>query len=185
MIQAKKIFIIYVCVAFLINFPYVILQVTHQVTLSYSGFGLDSSGVLYIGTDSSIEKYLNGEQIGKILKPSRGYAFAVQNDDTILLSTASIVYTMDLDGNILTQREDIGTETFNQLQKKNKLFLANDGKTYRLKLIFGRTCVVSEEGEMIYQMPLLDYIASSVFFCSIFANFIVIPIIVYKWRKGS
>lgn len=73
-----------------------------SVTISYKGFGIDSKGTLYIGKDSVIEKVNDGKVMVTISpKTSREYAFAIKEDDTILLSTASTVYTLDLSGNAI------------------------------------------------------------------------------------
>ena len=59
-------------------------------------------------------------------KTSRGYAFTIQKDDTILLSTASSIYTLDLSGNVIDKQEDVGTKTFNELQKAKKIFITQE-----------------------------------------------------------
>ena len=128
-----------------------------KATITYSGFGVDSAGILYIGKDDVIEKYENNKLLGTISpQTSRGYAFTLQEDDTILLSTASNVYKLDLAGKVLDKWEDEGTSTFNKLQYIRK-FKAKDGREYLMKLQLGRTVICSGD-DVIYKMPMLDYI---------------------------
>ena len=152
------------------------------VSISYNGFAIDSLDNLYVGKENKIEKYYNDVLIGTIdPQTSRAYAFTIK-DDTILLSTTSTVYTLDLNGNIVSEREDYELETFNMLQHQ-KNFTAANGKTYFLKSSFGRKKIVSEDGNVIYNMPVKDYIVKLMFIAAFISAFIIIPIIVYKWRK--
>ena len=154
-----------------------------KVSIHYSGFALDSNGVLYIGKDSKIEKYKGTEVVGEISpQTSRGYAFTIQSD-TIILSTASTVYTLDTNGNVLDKKVDINTETFNDLQKQKNSFEAQDGHTYKMKNIFGRVQVVSENGSVIYKMPLPDYVAKLAFILTLVSVFITVPILIIKFKR--
>ena len=116
-------FIIWLVLAFCL-----VLMNTGRVSITYSGFGVDSAGVLYVGKEGVIEKYDGNKMIGEISpQTSRGYAFTVKEDDTILLSTADMVYKLDLSGKVLDEWEDEGTSTFNDLQFIRK-FIAKDGR---------------------------------------------------------
>ena len=88
--KIPKLVFIYVFIAFLALTSCYVIDSKHSVTISYNGFGIDSTGILYVGKNSAIEKIKDGKVI-ETLSPqtSRGYAFTIKNDDTILLSTAS------------------------------------------------------------------------------------------------
>ncbi len=182
--KAKRLLVLFTLIVCPIAAVCLVLIISGYVAIFYSGFAIDSSGVLYIGKDTKIEKYADGKLIGTIdPKTSRGYAFTIQNDDTILLSTASIVYTLDLNGNVINEEEDSGTRIFNKLQYGKNRFTTSDGNTYHIKSWFGRTVIISDEGILIYKMSVVDYIVKIVFFSTIFSAFIFIPIIVFKSRK--
>ncbi|MBQ9994118.1 MAG: hypothetical protein IJP17_05345 [Clostridia bacterium] len=183
--KAMKMLIIYLICAFPIIAACFIMIASGAVSISYSGFALDSAGVLYIGTDTKIEKYYGGEMIGAINpQTSRGYAFTIQNDDTILLSTASTVYTLDLSGNVLDKQEDVGTRTFNELQKSKRYFITQDNREYVMKSQLGRT-IISSDGDIIYQMPMMDYVVKIALVLVGLSCLVFAPIIVIKWRKCS
>lgn len=177
--------VIYLIIVWPIVLACFLSMISGHVSISYSGFAIDSSDNLYVGKESKIEKYHDGVFIETINpKTSRGYAFTILDNDTILLSTASTVYTLDLDGNVISEREDFGTKTFNSLQHQKK-FTAANGKTYFLKSSFGRKQIVSEDGDVIYNMPVKDYIVKLLIITAFISVFIFIPIIIYKWRKAG
>ena len=93
-------------------------------------------------------------EYGKIT--SRAYAFTIQNDE-ILISTAETVYITDLSGNVINSYKDTDTSLFNEL-KSNKDSFSLNGSTYKMQKNFGRSRIVKDDGKVIYQMPLLDYI---------------------------
>lgn len=180
--KAIKMLIIYVACICPIMFTSLMLIASGTVSLSYSGFGVDSAGILYLGTDAGIKKYDDGELIGSINpQTSRGYIFTIQKDDTILLSTASRIYKLDRSGNILDQQEDIGTSTFNELQKTKKHFVAQNGCEYVMQSSLGRVIICSDD-EIIYQMPILDYTVKIAFSLAFVSVFVFVPIIIKKSR---
>lgn len=179
-----KILKIYVCIAATVVAICLMFINLGRVTLIYNGFAIDSDNVLYIGKDEVIEKYKEGELIGKINpKTSRAYAFTIE-DDIIILSTSSIVYTLDLHGNVITEKEDIGTKTFNKLERKKNVYVS-DGKTYKLKSNFGRLSIKNEYGNVLYEMPIMDYIIKLMFGLVFISVFIFVPIIVKKTNQRT
>ncbi len=181
--KVSKMLIFYLILVFPVFFTCLILIISGTVSMFYSGFAVDSSGVLYIGKETKIEKYYDGKMIGTISpQTSRGYAFTIQNDDTILLSTASTVYKMDLLGNVLDKQEDTGTKTFNKLQRSKNTFISQNNRKYIMKSRFGRTVIYSEK-DIIYKMPMLDYVVKIAFLFVILSALIIVPIIIVKWKK--
>ena len=160
-----------------------VLTNTGRVSITYSGFGVDSSGVLYVGKEGVIEKYNSDKMVGTISpQTSRGYAFTVREDDTILLSTADMVYKLDLSGKVLDKWEDEGTSTFNDLQHIRK-FTAKNGQKYVMKLHFGRTVICSGE-DVIYKMPMLDYIVRILWWSCFVGGFALGITIFIQWLKS-
>lgn len=169
---------------FPIIFTCLVLIFTQKVTISYNGFAIDSNNVLYLGKNSVIEKYSNGILVGQLdSKTSRGYAFTIQKNDTILISTASTVYTLDLDGNTIKEEPDKNTKIFNELNLKRNKFVTNDGAVYLMKSNYGRTTIIKNGIEEVFVMPIFDYAIKITYFLSFISSIIIIPIIIIKWRK--
>ena len=161
---------------------------TGKVNLFYTGFALDSQGRLYVGKASKIDVWEDGRYITSISpQTSHGYAFTIQHD-SILLAANSNLYTMDLSGNILTQKEDAHTQEYNRLYAQRKRFTQTDGVSYRSQNCMGYytiSCMDNQNDEPIYRMPLLDYaikILCVVTYVS-WAIYILIMIIrFWRWR---
>ena len=128
------------------------------VSLSMNGFAIDKDGYLYVGKEKEIVVFNEGEIVRTISpKTSRGYQFTILNGEKILLSTSSVAYTMDLSGEVLSKEEDENTKIYNKLQREKSFFTAEDGTEYHSRLYWGRTQICQND-EVIYEMPLLDYI---------------------------
>ena len=180
--KAIKMVVIYLIVVWPIMLACFLSMMAGNISVSYNGFAIDSSDNLYIGKQTKIEKYYEGELIDTISPhSSRTYAFTIQ-DDEIILSNTSAVYTLDLDGNVISKHEDFDAKTYDSLQYK-KEFTAANGKTYFLKSSFGRKQIVSENGDILYKMPVKDYVAKLLLIAVGIFSFIYIPIAVYKTRK--
>ena len=108
----KKLFWIYLIAVAPFYIICFLLILTGKVTIQYQGFGIDSNEVVYVGKQRQIQKIYNNNVVATINpRTSRGYAFTVQNNDTILLSTSSTVYTLNLEGEVISKQEDIDTST--------------------------------------------------------------------------
>ena len=186
-IEKLKSIIIFVAIVCPIMFTCLFLIFTGTVTLFLHGFAVDSYGKLYLGKDSKIEVYDNSVLDYTISSmTSRGYAFTIQADDTILLSTSTIVYTLDLHGNVLNEEEDVDTKVINSLEKRKKIFYSSNGDKYILKSPWGRTEIVLERDDdidIIYQMPILDYVVRIVMLIVFVCFFIFIPMIITDTDK--
>lgn len=135
------------------------LTTTGVVSLVTHSFAVDSSGKLYVGKDSKIEVYRDGSLLYKITNLPRGFFFTIETDDTIFLSDGSTVYVMDLNGNILSQREDQNGESQIGLLNK-KTYISKNGEEYLKRSNWGRVEIVhfvNDDDIVIYKMPLLDY----------------------------
>lgn len=135
------------------------------VVTSYEGFALDSNENLYLGVYGKINVYKDGSLLYSVdAHTLRAYAFTIQNDK-ILISDAETVYIMDLNGNVISSYEDADTSLFNKLKKDKNSFSLN-GNTYKIQKNFGRSRIVKDDGKVIYQMPILDYIVKIGFLIS-------------------
>ena len=97
--------VFFALILFCILFACLMMVITGTATLSISGFAVDSSDRLYVGMQKEICVYENGTIIDR-LSPhtSRTYIFTITEDDTILLSTSTTIYVMDLKGNMMMMR---------------------------------------------------------------------------------
>lgn len=139
-------------------FPCLGLIISGTANLSISGFAVDHADRLYIGASNEIRVYEEGKQIGSISPhTSRGYIFTITDGDTILLSTSTTVYLMDLDGNVIETKEDAGTDTYNQLSYRKRRFVSQNGDTYEIASKLGRTTIIKNNNTVVYQMDTLSY----------------------------
>lgn len=154
------------------------LQLSGQVSFSTKGFAVDSEGQLYVGREGEIAVLKDGECVRTISpRTSRSYVFTITDEQTILLSTSSTVYTMDLSGNVLTEQPDEGTKVYNQLQHK-KSFTDVHGAKYTMRSPWGRTSVY-KDGVRIYEIPTLDYIVRILLIVSVVGGLVASAITAY------
>ena len=135
----------------------VVLIVTGTATPFISGFAVDASNRIYIGTQNEIRVYEDSTLIN-IINPqtSRAYVFTINKDGNLLLSTSIKTYILDLDGNILDVQEDLGADMYNQLQYQKK-FISNNGDEFVLVDTIGLTRIIKNDTETVYQISWLSF----------------------------
>ena len=122
-------------------------------------FSVDSNGSLYIGKRGRIEVWQQGQLIRTIdPQTSRSYIFRVQENDTILLSTSTTLYTMALNGDILKTEEDHGAHMYNELQRQNRNGITNGESTYTRRNSILGTKIVKDGTEIVYRMSPRAYL---------------------------
>lgn len=142
----------------LVGFCCVIALITGAAQPFILCFSVDSQELLYVGLDGRIEVYENGTIVNTISpQTSLGYVFTVQEDDTILLSTASEVFLLDLSGNVLDSWEDRGTQTYNQIQKQKKETISINGSQYTSECVLGWSRIVRNDSETVYRISALSF----------------------------
>lgn len=142
----------------LIQFVCVILLISGAVNLSISGFVVDNSDRIYVGTAKAISVYENGELVREINpKTSQTYRFTMDDNGNLFLSTSSEIYIMDLEGNILETREDPGADAYNQISYRKNKFISQKGDEYRL-INFGRSKIVKNGTQTVYQIDVFSYL---------------------------
>ena len=152
------------------------------VSISCYGFGLDSSGVLYLGMNDQIVKYQGQEKISSIPILFRAYAFEIRLDDTILCSDAKDSYVMNLEGRILQVIEKTGSKEYNRILSEKKAFIANDGQEYGMSTPFGRRVIKTRDGVIIWKTPIKDYLIHLIGFISLSILMGCAVIIIYHFR---
>lgn len=146
------------------------------LSVTFNGFGVDSAGRLYVGRGQHIEVWENGEQVDNIRKgTSRGHAFTVLEDDTILIASGNNVWIMDLEGTtFLESWEEENKETYETLSDQ-RIFTTVTGERYIAGSAYGRLTILQGE-TVIYQEPLWECVFGWLFVISfpcVFVSFII------------
>ncbi|MBR6825249.1 MAG: hypothetical protein IKM59_01745 [Oscillospiraceae bacterium] len=158
----------------------IFMIISGTVTLSISGFAVDSRDRLYIGTEKEINIYQNGEIIHTIEPPtSRSYVFTIEKDE-IILATPSTVYRMNLEGDIAGEQEDPSAGEYNRLQWK-KAFVSRSGDSYK-KVGFLLTRIIKNDHQVVYQVSTLSVVVKLILAICFIALFST-PVYLYKNKK--
>lgn len=185
--KIPKILIEYLSVGVPMTVVCFILLISGKVSLNTYSFAVDSFGKLYVGKDSKIEVYIDQSLVKSIFPmTTKGYLFTIENDDSILLSDASTVYVMDLNGIVLSQREDQFSTVYSKLNSNKEIFVTTSGMKYIKRNILGRIEITQDfenTSTVVYRMPLLDYVVKVVFWTILVSGFIITPFIHSEWKK--
>ena len=165
------------------------------VTTNISSFAVDSTGKLYIQHEddrANILVYENGVHIYTIdLRKSlseatdkvglRGAFFTIQKD-TILVDTSVHICTLDLQGNLIDCSRD--RTIIQGGLNREKRFLASNGDIYQKKYILGRTAIIKNDVDIVYQISILSMFVKWIHIISApVLVFIVITAIRYYWKE--
>lgn len=143
------------------------------VTLGVKSFAVDSLGRMYIGKSSKIEVYEKNQLVNSFsAQTSRSFVFTILENDEILLSTGTIAYLMDIDGNVIDSWGDTTAKVYNNIQFKKNEFISSNGDVYRIKSKLGWTKIVKNNGEVVYKITLFSFIVKIVF---------VITVVMFVW----
>lgn len=184
--KTEKIFCLLLAFILLSVFAFSVVGcLTNRYVIFYNGFAADSSGNIYIGYPSEIKRY-NGERFTKSIsaQTSRGYEFAIIENDIIYIYCGDSAYYVDLDGNILKTLNNSDLVPFYTYRPKNNVFVDGNGTVYKQKFNFGRTEIVKEidgETKTVYKMPVSDYCIKIIIHLGYFAFFIAIVFICYRF----
>lgn len=141
-----------------IIFSCLVLIFTGVATPFISSFAVDGANRLYVGTQDKIQVYADNSLIDTINpKTSRSYVFTINDDEKIILSTSTKIYTMDLEGNVLDTQTDLGAHMYNKIQYNKRGFLSQSGDEYRLVSELGWTRIVKNGRETVFKISLLSF----------------------------
>lgn len=142
--------------------------ISGKANLGISSFAVDSLDRVYIGTSQQIEVY-EGGILKYTINPqtSKSYVFTILDDDTILLSTATTVYSMDLSGNILDSWEDRATETYHRISKNKNKFMLENGDEYKLKGWAGWTRIVKNGETVVYRITVFSFAVKLILYITV------------------
>ena len=135
-----------------------------------------------MGRDQSIEVYENGKMIHEIQpKTSRGYGFRIQPNDTIELIVDPLIYTLDLQGNVISETP-VGDKDGNTPVHNYRSVQATNGAVYNLENTLGYYRIVCN-GKTVYRMPTLDYIVLLLMVGNFVRAAVMIPRLIVRWKK--
>ncbi len=165
----------------------IISLATGKANITSHGFGIDDQGKVYIGNSNDIFVYSNQSLQYKInAMTSRGYFFRIEEDQTIHLSTSTEVYTIALDGEVLSMRID-NDHTYEDLKSGWRKQEFNNS-SYQYSTKWGRYEIVKtvgDEKEVIFRMPVFDYIIKLCLLVFAISLILFIPTIIVKVRKSK
>ena len=123
-----------------------------------SGFGVDSSGRLYVGENKTINIYQNGKKEEWIELKSSNYEFTVDLDDTIILAYPTTVHLMDTSGNVLESKEDPSAQTYSRIQNSGRTVVTANGDRYKKVGELGWTRIVKNGSEVVYRISIFSFV---------------------------
>ena len=131
-------------------------------SMEFTGFGVDSTGKLYIGRKSQIEVYHEGKQIDLLQSPEgRGWNMGISSDDHILVTSGGYTYTLQLDGTVIEKESDLNGKV-NLTLYKQRLITGNDGAQYRLRHAW-LWPTITKNDTVVYTVPIVDVFARITF----------------------
>jgi len=144
------------CFGLVIGITYLCLVLSEAATPFIRSFAVDSEGKVYISEKDSIAIYYDKTEIGRIdVDARRPWYFTVTEEDEIWCCTASTLWRLDRDGNELERKQERGAQTYSKLQFS---FRDEDqqGNTYKRVSYLGRTKIVKNGTETVYQISVLS-----------------------------
>lgn len=181
--------VIYVIIMAVINLYCNNAVQSGEVHTNYNhGFSVDHEGNLYLGFDSEIQVT---DPNGNIIRTfssqtSRGYTFKINDSEQILLSTGSVLYTMDLYGTVIEEKKDDIQKGTTLPHFPTKTFTDSNGVRYEMKEHFLRIYIyrLDENGSTaIYEMPLYDYYIHALRTVAYDSLIIMVPIFIWRMTK--
>ena len=193
----KKIVICFVLFPFIIVILGVCLLASTLggVMIHINNFAVDSTGRLYLQNEddrTSILVYKNKMHIDTInlneaLKEAsdevviKGVFFTIKND-TIVVATSDHVCKLDLQGNLIDYSRD-RTNIQGRLSGQSQ-FIADNGDVYQRKNVLGRTSIVKNNAEVVYQISILSVILKWISGIStVLLVIVIITVIKYYWKE--
>ncbi len=147
------------------------------VCIEWHGFGVDSTGAVYVGKTEEIAIYVEGQHVDAIDVPRfRSYRMTVEND-TIVIATSQYVYLYDVEGTELSCTKDQGGSIHSGMKDNMTCYRAVDGTQYVATTAL-RHQIIRDDGAIVYEMHWWDCFVKVWFIISIisFATTIIIQV---------
>lgn len=188
-----------VCMVSLIVSAFIIvlcitLMLFGMVRFSVDCFAVDSSGQLYIGQEGHIYVYEDSKLLRTISEfvglgsiSVKGAVFTIEADDTLTMATGGHVISMDLEGKVLEIQKDTAKASIrSELESSKYRFRSSNGDVYRLEGILGRTRIIKNDAEVVYQISPLSLVTKIALYIAV-ASFAasLIGYIVIRFREQA
>jgi len=154
-----------------------ILELTGVVCLSYNGFAVDEQGRLYLGRQKRIDVIDKGVVVDEYDAPFRGYALSFSNG-LLIVDLGDERCILDSTGRIVLREED------HEYTNKHS-FVSENGTRYIMRNVLLRPSIYMGQGEykeLLYQMPIFDYVVKILMCILVPVHFGLILNIVWKTR---
>lgn len=153
-------FALYLWIVGIVVFVCIVLIGAGVVNISVKCFAADSDGNLYVGLTEQILVYSDERVLIRSFssKTSRDYIFTINENDTILLTTSSQNYMMDLHGNLLKYEENDPMHQYPELQDSRTQFEDVNGNWYKITDVLGWTKIVKNDSIVVYQITTLSFL---------------------------
>ena len=152
---------------------------TGAIVVSYYGFAVDNDGLLYVGKNSKIDVYDNGEYVETLYRTTYGYRFTIQ-DEHLYIASGGLVEITDLSGILIKTVNDSNRNELMRLNKQKKVVITEDAR-YVATNIFGfyKITKYNNDGgrEVIYHKPIFDFVLSLVGSIGL-ASFLIVFLVV-------
>lgn len=158
LLNNKRAIFIVSAAAFIVFAVCFTMVITGRVILDCHGVGVDSNGNFYYGADKRILKIVDNEIVNYISAPYRSYAFVIRQNDEIVCANGTNTDVYDLNGSLLRTQKNTGALEYNRFIRERWAFEGANGEKYKMTMPLGRRMVVSENGEVIWRMPISDYV---------------------------
>ena len=133
---------------------------TGLIVGSYYGFAVDNDDLLYIGKNSKMDVYDNGEFVRTVYRTERGYRFTIQ-EEHLYIASGGLVEITDLSGVLIETVDDSTRSELIRLSKQKNSFVTDDAK-YMATNTFGfyKITKYNNDGgnEVVYQNPIFDFV---------------------------
>lgn len=161
----------------------VLCMLSGNIITSYYGFAFDNNGLLYVGEDHKINAYDKGEFVRTVYEPVRGYYFTIQ-DEKLYVTTVGAVIEMDLIGNFIEKKDDVGSIEMRRLRNQQNVFVTDDAR-YAATGVLGYYKIIkySNNGgsETVYQSSIFIFVLQIVGTIG-FLSFIIVFLVEHHKR---
>lgn len=179
-LKSWKPVIIFICIVAPIVLFCFLMILSGRVTVNLKGYAVDASDNLYIGKEHSIEVYKEQKLINNIPIQYTDYAFTIKNGQEIVLSANNNTYYLDLQGNETRKEKD--TQTYSAICRINH-FESEKGDVYIKSNMLGYYRIIRNHGEVVYSMPVFDYLVLVTMILAFLSIFAFVFILVLKNLK--
>jgi len=146
----------------LIGLICIIFLGTGQAIFYPDGFAVDQYDRLYVSVPEKICVYENCKQLYSIPVPtSKPISFAPLDDGNVLVETSTAQYVIDHQGNILSTQED--PKEYVDVKKSTLKFTSQKGDVYRLSHILGKTRIMKNRTEKVYEISDFSFAIKMIF----------------------